>query len=1044
MKKPLILLLIFLLGKFLFCPTLNAQIITVSGVVTNISGQILPGAVIVETGNSLNSAVADSNGEFKISLAPTASIDVMFFGMETQTVKIDGLTSIIVALREDIVALDEIVVTGYGNITKESYTGSALTIGASKLDDRTISSFEEALGANVAGVLGSTSGQPGEATEIMLRGFGSLEGSNQPLYVIDGIVWDKENVSGSDNIAANPLSALNPSDIASITVLKDAASASLYGSRGANGVVIVTTKSGHKDERFRIDVSTINGFSALANLPDIINGQEYANLWVEGYMNHLIHNALSQYTASSSTKRKRLAEELKYMYADKSGYLFEGQNFYQWQKLARQEFNTRYAIPTSTGGYNNYDYFGLDWKKLPSTDWFKEISRVAPFTKNTISVRGGLHNVNYYASMEYYNQQGTIINSSLERYSMRMKFHNNEKDKFFTWGVNTYLSYTIQDGPYAGGLAYMSPMYGANTLPAVIPARLEDGTYNLNFPDNLLNGTHNPLASANEHFNKRLQVNITVNGEVGFRFTDWLRLNSRVTMYYYNFRRKSYYASYFGAGLTAHGSLNETFVNRSRLTNTNMLNIDKKWSSGHNITAAIGIEIEDLDYKISSMSGQGFATDDNPYMTMASSLAGYRGDGFTDAMFSLISNINYSFKNRYLFGASFRRDYSSRFAPDHRAGNFWSVSAGYDIAKERYMLRARRYINRLKVKGSYGINGTQPTQRLYWQNLYDVVNYNTELGASSTYRHRPDLTWEGNRIWNIGVDVSFLRDKISVGVEYYQRKSSNMFQNVIVPRTSGYSTYLMNTDAGILNKGIELTASTNILRKGIWNWDVKLNMSTLSSTYYGIKTQYYDSKQRQLVASGLNVYTWYLREFEGIDPETGEVLTGIDYKTDKQGVPKVFGGFESNLSWGRWTLSALFSYGLGHYIYDYLGAVRQANDGASNFTIARSQLDRWTPENTNAANPLRIYGTWPNTRSDRYLTKGDYVKLKNIKLNWHVNKELYRKLGMSNAWIYLQAENPWVLCKFKNYDPEMSPAGYREADRYPSDCTVTLGISTRF
>lgn len=1036
----------------------SAKKITVKGHVMDTAGQILPGATVVESGKTTNVAIVDGNGDFTITVPGNASLEVMFFGMQDQTVPVNGRKSFSIVMRENVVALEEAVITGYGNFVKEAYTGSAVTMSSSQLEDRPIGSFEEALRGNVAGALGSTSGQPGEAGEILLRGFGSLEASNQPLYVVDGVVWDQDNVTGSDNVTANPLAALNPSDIANITVLKDAASASLYGSRGANGVIVITTKTGHEGETMRIDVSTVNGFAVMTNTPDITDGHEFAELWVEGYMNRLIQNSLSQYTANSTTLRRRLVEELKSLYADKGGYTFEGMNYYQWQKMARQAFNTRYAMPTPSGGYNNYDYFGADYDKLPSTDWFKEISRVAPFTKNSLSVRGGFQNVNYYASLEYYNQQGTIINSSLERYTMRMRFNRNDQNQFFTWGVNTYIAYTQQKGPVAGGSLYQSPMYGANTLPSVVPARLEDGSYNLNFPDNLLNGTHNPLASANEHLNLRPQVAITVSGDVGFRFTDWLKLTSKLTMYYYNQRRKSYYSSYFGAGLTTHGSLWERYVNRARLVNTTMLNFDKEWVSGHAISAVAGVELENLDYKFAEMGGNGFATDDLPYMSNAATLSSFSGDGYDTGMLSLITNINYSYQKKYLLGASFRRDYSSKFGPDYRAGNFWSVSAGYDIAKEPFMLRARRYVNQLKIKGSYGINGTLPSQQLFWQNLYNTVRYNSDLGAYSSYRERPELTWEGNRIWNVGLDASFFRDKISIGVEYYQRKSSNMLQNVIVSRTSGYTNYLMNTDAGIDNRGIDLTISANILRHKDWTWDVKLNLSQLSSKYYGIQTQYYDGKQRQLIASGLNVHTWYLREFAGIDEDSGSVLyrhvdedgyeyldtSGGEYKASKQGVPKVFGGFESTLTWGRLSLDALFTYGLGHYIYDYLGAIRQANDGASVYTVASSQLDRWTPDHPVASNPLRIYSGGLDTRSDRYLTKGDYLKVKNVKLTWHVHKELYRKIGMSNAWIYLQAENPFVLCAFKNYDPEMSTAGYREADRYPSACTVTLGISARF
>lgn len=1029
----------------------------VSGHVQELNGTAVSGALVQITGKS-GYVLTDALGDFSIEAGEEDILEISFFGMKAVKVPA-GAGPLLVTLHPEAVELDQVVVTGYNTVSRESYTGSASMVSTAAIEDRPVSSVGELLSGNVAGALSSSSGQPGDAVTMILRGFGSMNATNQPLFVVDGVVWDQENVSGTDNAVSNPLNALNPSDIANFTVLKDAASASLYGSRGANGVVVITTKKGVNGEKPRVTFSTNNGFSVMTGNPDLVGGRDFADLWVEGQMNMLVRNAVSASGIAGADVSSAFLNELKNLYADKEGYLFSGRNFFDFQNQARQDFNNRYAYPTVNGGYSLYDYFGKDADKLPDTDWFRRISRVAPFSKTTLTVRGGGNYVNYYSSLEYFNQQGTIINSKLERYSMRMRLTSDSKDRFFNWGVNTYLAYTIQSGPMAGGSLYNSPQYASVILPPVVPDMLEDGSYNFNFPDNLLNSNHNPVASAKLNLNRRPALNVNVIADFGFNLTPWLKWDNKVSVYYLGFRRKTYYNSEFGSGYSTNGSLTERDVHRRKISASSLFSVSKKWANGHVLSATAGVEGEDLSYNYQSISVQGFGSNDSPFISNSSNVSSYAGEGYGYGLFSVLTTADYSYKSRYLASASYRMDHSSMFAPGHRGGNFWSVSAGYDLAKERYMRKLRRNVNKLKVKASYGVNGTLPTQYYAWQDRYATVRYTNELGVYSSYRYCPDLSWEQNRICNVGIDASFFRNRLDLSVEYFYRKSRNLLQDVNVSMVSGFRTMLMNTDAGIRNRGVEFSLDGTAIRSDKVRWDIGLKLSGLSSVYYGLANQYLDEYSRQIVANGVNVHTWYLKEYGGIDELTGSCLykavdengsayltanTSLcDYCADKQGVPKVFGSLSSTLKWSNFTFDLMFTYGLGHWIYDRMGASIIANDGATHYAIAGTQLDRWTPDHVKASNPMRLNESALYTRSTRYLVKGDYLKLKNVKLTYTIPSRIFTGTVRPRINVFLQAENPFVISALGGYDPEMSVSGYRFADLYPTATTVTLGVNVR-
>ncbi len=1041
--------------------------VTVTGRVADNQGQPMVGASIIIVGTTIGTNSL-SDGTYSLRMTERqmrgSQLQFSYLGYRTMTVSIGSRTNISVIMEEDTQSVEAVVVTGYGNISRDFYTGSASVISAEDISLRPLASVEDALRGLSPGTLVSSSGQPGEVAQIIMRGMGSMNAGNQPLYVIDGVVWDQENISGNDLSPSNPISGLNPNDIANLTMLKDAASASLYGSRGANGVIVITTKSGRDSEKVNFTLRSQTGFSYMNAHPETVTGRQFADLWTSGQMNFLIQQRIAEESGQSSTSafvRNALLSELTNLYGDKDGYTYSGYNYNEWMKLARQDFNALYQMPVYDGSYRRYDYFGDDYDKLPSTDWFNEITRPAPFASANLQMQGGSKTFAYYSSLEYFNQQGTIINSSLERYSMRVKLSSESDRQCVNWSLNTYVSQSTQAGPQQGGEAYNSPQYAAINLPSVIAPRLEDGSYNFYFPDNILNTNHNPLASAIENINQKPQTTVNINGSITLNLLDWLKFKSTGAIYYLGFRRRTYYDKDFGSGLQYNGQLTERDVHRRKIVNQNMFFVEKTWQNRHRLNATVGLELEDLKDRRTQFTAINFATDNNPYASAAGEISSYFGEGSGYSMVSLVSKVDYSWRYRYFISGSFRQDHSSRFAPGRRAGNFWSVSGAYRITNEPFMQRFSNWLNNLRFKASYGENGTLPPAYYAWRDVYIAVTYNGEPGAKLVQRGNPELTWEGNRIFNVGMDARLFANRLSVSVEWYNRRSRNLLQDVPVSMTSGHSTMLMNTGAGIQSQGLETQIIASPINEQRFKWDINFNIATLKSTYYGIETQMYDTYSRQIIASGVDVNSWFLREYGGVDKTTGRALfvcidpeTGEKYldtssansplKVVGVGVPPVSGGFANTFNYDNWEFSFLFSFAWGHHIFDRTSATFTANDGYRYYGVSTSQLDSWSPDNLDGSTPLRVNNNPHSTRTTRYLVKGDYLKLKNVRLQYTLPEKWTKKINIERAAIFVQGENLIRFAYLKDYDPEMSLAGYRHSDVYPTAATITAGITLNF
>lgn len=1012
----------------------------------------LYGAVVAESGTT-NATIADENGAYSIDVVPKEGLRLQFsfLGMKTQLIEVFKRTVIDVTLEPLEGKLEEVVVTGYGNIVKEAYTGSASIITSDDIKNRAISSFENLLNGLSPGLVSASSGQPGDIAEVRLRGFGSMDSNNQPLYVIDGVVFDQDNTSGHSSAVSSPMATINPADIANITILKDAASASLYGSQGANGVIVITTKQGVPSDRIRYTFSAQAGISQVfsAAIPDLVNSEQYKELWTEGELHSLIRQQGGNFT-----------DNLTKLYGNKLGYSLNGKNYYQWEKIAKQNFNNYYAIPRSDGTYMHYDYWGADKDKLPNVDWYDEIMRTAVFQQYDFSLSGGSSNLKYYLSLGYLDEEGVMLNSKLKRYSGRFNMSADDKKKLVNWGVSLNIGQTDQTGPVATGVLFNQPHYAALLLPNVVPAYLDDGSYNFQFPNNLLNGNHNPIASALENKRSRPQFNLNMVAWLRLNFTKWLDLRSDISEYYITGHRSDYFDKDFGSGYGGNGDLTVYDSKRVKITNKNMLNFNHTFRSRHRINATVGLELADFRQEWNSTSVVNFMTDDKPVLSSGAEVSSWSGNGYDYSQVSLVSRADYSYRNRYFLGGSFRQDKSSRFAPEHRVGNFWSVSGAYRITNEnwKWIKSIDHIINDIKFKGSYGHNGTLPSKYYNWRTLFNGTDrYNSEHALSQSYRGTYDLSWEKNKIYNIGVDFRLFKSKIKVSAEYFQRKSSDLLQNVPVSQVSGYSRMLMNTSAGINNKGLEFDIDANIV-DNLFKWDVRLNMATLSAKYYGLEQ---DIIGTHIMRNGESVSSWYMNKYAGINSFTGEVqYYGIDENGNDiisssenpserriigKGIPTATGGFSTMFSYQGCELSALFTYGWGHKVYDSRVASRTGLDGQSmDYDLDVRQLDRWNPDNIYGTSRIRINGQTSAGSSSRYLYDGDYLKLKNIKLQYVFPASTFRNLGINGVSTFAQVENLWVWTDLDGYDPDMQIDGNVNAARYPSATTFTVGFNLNF
>ncbi len=1038
MKRLFLLALAILTTGVMFAQT------KVSGKVTSAEdGSPVSFASIVVKGTT-NMATSGDNGEFVLNnVADGATIVVSSIGFKTIEIPVNGKAYIDVILAPDTEALEEVMVVAYGTVKKGSYSGSATVVKDDALKDAPVMSFESVLSGKAPGVqVAASSGQPGAQADISIRGFGSFNAGNAPLYVIDGVPATSGDWS-SGNISTTAMSFLNPSDIESITILKDAAAASLYGSRASNGVILITTKKGQRGKvtsTFKASVGV--SYFAYDNYPlasDAETEELHRQAWYHYGQNNpnawKNYNTLEDYVAAKVEQNYPSRDESKYIYKDWEDVLFR------------------------KGISQNYEY----------------------------NISGGGEKGRIYASVAYSDQQGLTSIENLQRVSTTI---NGEAslNKFIKLGGNLQYSWTFQEGhqedhskddPYTIWKVYLNERWPY--------AYKETGDLYMERWNPTVS-TVNPVPTYDMQINDARQNRLLLKGWMEVKFTEWLTAKTTISsdwLYVHDRFGWLYGHPNFTAYGEPGGYMSDRHRNVNLMVSTTQLNFDRTWGD-HHLSAMVGWEAEEEKYRMTRAGKTSFS-----YAGATESIFGTEYDSSyswsrEEGLLSVLGSLSYDYGARYYLTGTYRRDGSSRLAPETRWGDFWSVSGSWRFSNEKFM--DFDWLNDGKLRGSYGTSGTLPTDYFGYMSVYDYGVYGNEGASYPSNLANSDLTWEKNKNWNVAIDATIF-DRYTLSVEYFEKKTTDLLLDAKIPSTTGFTSTLSNVGA-MKNRGWELALNVDILQKDDWDLSVGVNWSKIDNEILSLSEEGETQTSRPYIwKQGYAFYQYYSRDYLGYDEngmpqyadgsffKKGATLTEDVILKDgtklakgekaphdlynytprnrnnsnsvilegKTALPDGYGGFNVDLRWRDLSFSMAWSYKYGHYIWDD-GTDDLYTDGYREFhrNIGKSQVDAWSETNKDAAFPKRIAGNNQGGYydSDRFLHRGDYLRLKNATISYTIPKTFVNKLSLSNARVYVAGANLLTFSKL-HIDPEIQNSGFYSLGM-PSMRTVTFGLEVSF
>ncbi|MGK9117676.1 SusC/RagA family TonB-linked outer membrane protein [Olivibacter jilunii] len=1008
---------------------------TVQGTVTDAFNQEpLPGVNISVVGGT-KSTHTDANGAYRLQVqAGKTTLRFSYVGYEPQDLPVSG-NQLSVALKPASNDLNEVVVVAYGTAKRSSFTGSVAAISQDKIANRQVSSVSKALQGQVPGLQSvSSSGQPGTDAEIRIRGIGSINASSAPLYVVDG------------NPYSGDINAINPNDIKSVSVLKDAAASALYGSRGANGVIIITTKEGLKDGKTTINFNFTQGISDRAVKDyEQVSTNQYFELYWEALRNKNLSNGLAAEQAAQNASNQLLTD------------------------LNINPYGSNYPQPV-----------GLDGKIVPAAtplwndNWADVLQRTGRRTQADLSFSGGNEKSSYYFSGGYLNDQGIAIESGFKRYNARINV-NTQAKKWLNAGLNVAVSSSLQKYPQSEDSNTANIINFTRLVPSFYPyyERNADGSYRLDEDGNKIYdfGEYRPSAAIPRNNlaaslpldkNEIRSENLSGRAFLEAVITPELKFRTTYSIDYINRNTHDYVNPVLGDGAEYQGSVAKSNRRRTSYTWNNIVTYEKTFNE-HHLNVLAGQEFykfqnTDMDGSRERFVLPGFYEPD-----AASQLNSFNGFSVDYSMLSFLGRVEYDYKNRYFLSGSLRTDGSSRFSPDNRWGTFWSVGASWKIAEEEF-LRNNSLINQLTVRASYGAQGNDnllsngnPIYYAY-QGLYSISN---NLGQGGTVTQRlptPTLKWESNLNFNAGLDIAILDQRVAASFEYFNRKSKDLLYTMPKAPSTGFPGYDANIGA-LQNTGFELTLQTVPVRNDNFRWNLDLNLghykNKITELPNGGKPIPNGNK---LLAVGGSIYDFYLPTWAGVDPATGSPLW---YKADANGnqtaettseygqaglfvqdnsLPDLVGGFSNTVSYKNFDLSALLSFSLGGKILDNDYIQLMHNGSSPGRAWSTEILNRWTPENTQTDVPRLTTDnlTWTSA-STRFLYSATYARLKNVSLGYNFSKHLIERLGIANLRVFLQGENLLTFYGHKGMDPEQTVNGATYF-RYPAMRTVSAGL----
>lgn len=975
---------------------------TITGTV--ISGDddlpIFGASVLVKGTNS--SAITDADGRFSIKLPDgSKTLVISYIGMEKAEVFArDGM----VVTLSSTTTLDEVIVVGYGVQSREAKTGAVVQVSGDDLASIPATSVDKMLQGKMAGVqITSSSGQPGAASTIRVRGTSSLGAGSAPLYVVDGIpIMSGDIATGGAAESTSAISMINASDIASITVLKDAAAASIYGSRAANGVILITTKSGKNSEgKARITARVRGGMTTIANDNNygVMNGHE----WVDYYRQTAINSG----------------------------------------------FNP-------DDPYSQY-YMPLAAKTQPMYNWMEALTRNGSMQEYEINAQGGTAKTNYYASISYNKSDGITYGSDFQNIRMRVNV-DSELNKYLKFGARingAYIHMTGESTNSSDGWSYINPFFAGLAMPPNAPIYNADGTgYNFDLP--LGFSTNNALAYAHDknEYDEHYKFN-------GVMYLEWkpikqLTFKSNNSIELLFSRNYLYRPGYVLQNPDITNALSGGNIRYNTITTSNTAVYEDNFNEEHFLRVLLGQE-----YTYSKAISESWGTaNTNPLLPWPDNAEQkYHSIGYgstEDKMLSFFGVADYNYRQKYYLQASVRADGSSLFGENRRWGVFWSVGASWNIDKEAFMQDAE-WINQLKLRYSYGVNGNNNIGAYMAYALYGSGIYNNVNGFAPTNLPNPELTWETNLAHNVGIDFRFW-ERFSGSLEYYHRTTEDMLMATRIPLTTGFGSMTKNVGS-LWNQGFEAQFDVDIFNRNDFRWSVGLNFAMNRSKVLNIGDNEYLSLGGGLRAVlGEQLMQFYVRDYAGVNPVNGEALwynedgeitnSFNDARRIYKGSPEpvAAGGFNTALNWNGFDLSVNFEYKLGNYIMNPDNQIVW-NDGA-NFGYNQLKIagEYWKEIGDTGCSPKPYVNNGTNssyTTSTRYLERGDYLRIKDVTLGYTLPQKLTKKAAMSNVRVYLSGYNLFTFHDTNCYDPERGVSG-TTLGIYPITKSFVVGLDISF
>lgn len=964
--------------------------------------------------NSKVGVATDIDGKFTLSLPESEKqLRVSYVGMETQTVPVSS-GFLHIALKENS-TLQEVVVTGYGQTSKKAFTGAASVVDGSDIERRSDVNFVKGLEGNVTGFqYNNSTSSPGTWGSVYVRGLGSLSSGSTPLYVIDGIPVQSsyEGMSDNSNNYFDPMASYNPSDIESVTVLKDAAATAIYGSRAANGVIVITTKKGAQS-KFQLDIDVKQGFQQVAN-----NNMKYANaarttkLFAQGYAN---------YTG--------------------------------------MPYDDAYGVIVDTFG----------WDGVSSYDWMDAVTRRGYYQDYNVSFSGSTGSTNYYVSLGLIDTKGIVINSDNKRYSGRVNLDT--KYKFFSAGINASYSYSLNNNFSQSTSGSMSnPIVGAvSSMTPYDPFYNPDGSY---FGAGSL---YNPLALNDEKLgdlnrvtNQTFVANPWLRVDLPFGF--WVKTNFGVNLV--DQTEYNYWSSVYNPLGLDYNGLGQQYQSRnSTLTWTNLIGWNKTFNDINTFDVLLGQEMQRFErhYDYYARIDFPFGGEGQRDMTMAASPLDSEYYKEQSRLASYFIDAHYTYDDRYFFSASYRRDGSSIFGKDHRWGNFWSLGAKWRISSEKFAESAANWLSNADLHVSYGTVGNQTLPALYAaRGLYFTgYNYMNTPGMTLGQIANDELSWETSRKFDVGFDLRVF-NRASLTFDFYNEDTADALLAVPLSMTTGMSSVYQNIGK-IRNTGVEIGLNGTVFTNDKVTVNLFANMTWNKNRVVKLEGGKPIEYTWQIIEEGKSYRQLYMPEYAGVNPENGRAQYWVDVKDENDKVvdsyltedytqatkryvgsadPKVYGAFGlSAQGWGV-DLNVQFNYRAGGKVM---------NTGA-NFTGWGMQLstpldvlvdNSWTPENPNAEYPAFIYSDpykdVNGNYSTRWLMSGNYLRLSNICVGYTLPKHITQKALMQKVRFYINLDNVWTWTRksFIGYNPDTYANG-QIAWQYPAAFTFTGGVQVTF